>query len=77
MSALLRAVDDLNDRLIAAEAIGDALYLAGGEAAPAWVQVYRVQIAAITQTAETLETLVRGVGVVDPDIAQRGGIKGP
>jgi hypothetical protein len=68
MSALLRALDALNDRLVAAEAIGDALDLAGGESAPAWVYVYRDQIQAIQEAAEVLETLIRrGIGVVDPD----------
>jgi hypothetical protein len=75
MSALLCAVDALNDRLITAEAIGDALDLAAGDASPAWVHVYRAQIAAINQAAETLETLIRGIGGVPPDIAKRNGIK--
>jgi hypothetical protein len=75
MSALLCAVDALNDRLITAEAIGDALDLAAGDVSPAWVHVYRAQIAAINQAAETLETLIRGIGGVVPDIAQRNGIK--
>lgn len=76
MSALLRAVDDLNDCLMVAQAIGDALDLAAGEAAPAWVQVYRAQIAAINDAADRLETLVRGIGGVAPDVAKRNGIEG-
>jgi hypothetical protein len=77
MSALLlRAVDALNDRLMAALAIGEALDLAGGAAAPAWVQVYRTQLAVVSEAAETLETLIRrGIGVVDPDEAKRHGIE--
>ncbi|WP_180126979.1 hypothetical protein [Rhodoferax sp. BLA1] len=78
MSALLRAVDALNDRLIAAGAIGEALDLAGGESPPAWVAVYQSQIEAIREAAEALETLVRGIGGVAPDIAatRRNGIEG-
>ena len=72
MSALLRAVDALNDRLIAAASIGEALDLAGGETPPAWVHVYQSQIEAITEASEALETLVRGIGVVDPDIGPKG-----
>jgi Flp pilus assembly protein TadB len=59
MSQFLEAVDQLNDRLIAAHAIGEALDLAGGETAPAWVHVFRTQIEAIREAAEALETLVR------------------
>lgn len=78
MSALLRAVDALNDRLIAAIDIGEALDLSGGEEPPAWVRVYRTQIEAISEAAEALETLVRGIGGVAPDIAatRRNGIEG-
>ena len=76
MSALLAAVDVLNDRLIAALAIGDALELAGGESAPAWVYVYRNQLESIHEASEALECLVRGIGVVDPDEAKRNGIEG-
>lgn len=68
MSAQLDAVDLLNDRLIAADAIGEALDLAGGDAPPAWVHVFRSQIESIREAAEVLECLVRrGVGVVNPD----------
>ncbi|MBK1682939.1 hypothetical protein [Rhodoferax fermentans] len=76
MSALLRAVDVLNDRLIAAASIGDAFDLAGGETPPAWVHVYQSQVEAIREASESLETLVRGIGVVDPDKAKRSGIEG-
>lgn len=62
MSQLLEAVDQLNDRLIAADAIGEALDLAGGEVPPAWVRVYRTQVEAIREAAEALETLVRRSG---------------
>lgn len=76
MSALLAAVDVLNDRLIAAHAIAEALDLAGGDNAPAWVSVFKSQIEAIREASEALECLVRGIGVVDPDEAKRSGIKG-
>ena len=64
MSETLQAVNQLNARLIAAERIGQALDLAGGEAAPAWVDVYRGQIEAIREAAEMLETLIRDVAHV-------------
>lgn len=76
MSALLAAVDVLNDRLIAADAIGEALDLAGGDEAPAWVRVFRDQIEAIRGASEALECLVRGIGGVTPDEAKRSGIEG-
>lgn len=67
MSALLDAVDVLNDRLVAADAIGEALDLAGGETPPAWVSVYRHQVEAIREAAESVETLVRrGMGGIPP-----------
>lgn len=59
MTDTLKAVDRLNERLIAAECIGQALDLAGGETSPAWVQVFQSQIEAIREAAEALETLVR------------------
>jgi len=59
MSPVLQAVDWLNARIIAAESIGQALDLAGGETSPAWVVVYRDQIEAISQAAEALETMLR------------------
>ncbi len=58
MSALHAAVNALNDRLIAADSIGEALDLAGGEAPPAWVHVYRSQVEAIREAAEAVETLI-------------------
>jgi hypothetical protein len=76
MSTLLRAVDALNDRLVAAGAIGEALGLAGGETAPPWVYVFQTQIEAIRQAAEVVETLTRGIGGVTPDEAKRNGIEG-
>lgn len=76
MSALLRAVDVLNARLIAADAIGEAFDLAGGDNAPAWVSVFKTQIEAIRDASEALECLVRGIGGVTPDEAKRSGIEG-
>ncbi len=60
MSALLQAVGVLNDRLVLAEAIGQAFGLAAPEdSPPPWVFVYREQIEAINQAAQTLEELLR------------------
>lgn len=59
MSALLDAVDVLNERLIDADAIGEAFDLAGGEEPPAWVRVFRGQVESIRAAAESVETLVR------------------
>jgi len=59
MSALLCAVDALNDRLLAADSIGEAFDLAGGDDAPAWVRVFRGQVEAIRGAAEEVEILVR------------------
>jgi hypothetical protein len=62
MSALHAAVNTLNERLILAHAIGESLDAAAGEAAPAWVLVFREQIEAIRQASEAVETLIsRGV----------------
>lgn len=60
MSALLAAVDALNDRLISADAIAKALDLAGDGDPPPWVFVFRDQIEGIRTAAESLETLIRG-----------------
>lgn len=60
MSALLAAVDALNDRLISADAIAKALDLAGDGDPPPWVFVFRDQIEGIRTAAEALETLIRG-----------------
>ena len=59
MSALLDAVHALDARLIAADCIGQALDLAGGEEPPPWVHVFRGQIEAIREAAEAVEVLVR------------------
>ena len=60
MNRHLQAVDQLNDRLNDAHAIGQALDLAGGETPPAWVLVYQSQIEAIQVAAEALESQIRG-----------------
>lgn len=62
MSAILDAVEVLNDRLVSAEAIGNAFDLAGGDEPPAWVFVFREQIEAIRAASEAVEVLVRGGG---------------
>ncbi len=59
MNQVLEAVDRLNDKLLAADSIGQAFDLAGGETSPAWVTVYRDQIEAIRQAAEAVELLLR------------------
>jgi hypothetical protein len=59
MSQVLQAVNQLNERLVAADCIGQAFELAGAEAPAAWVTVYRDQIETIRQAAEQLEMLVR------------------
>jgi len=58
MKALKDAINALNDRLIDADAIGEALDLSGGESAPAWVQVFRTQVERIREAAEAVEMLV-------------------
>lgn len=60
MSALLAAVDVLNERLVSADAIAKALDLAGDGDPPPWVFVFRDQIEGISTAAEVLETLIRG-----------------
>jgi hypothetical protein len=59
MSALLGAVEALNERLLMAYAIGEAFDQAGGESPPPWVFVYREQVEAIRQAAERVESLAR------------------
>jgi len=60
MSALLAAVDVLNERLVSADAIAKALDLAGDGDPPPWVFVFRDQIEGISTAAEALEILIRG-----------------
>lgn len=56
MSALRQAVSALNDRLVMASAIGDALDLAASQDdPPPWVYVFREQIDGIRQAAEAVE----------------------
>ena len=62
MSALLAAVDTLNDRLLMAHAIGESLDAAAGEASPPWVYVFREQVESIRAAAEAVELVARGVG---------------
>ena len=60
--AMLDALSVLNDRLVAAQCIGEALELAAGEDSPAWVFVYSSQVRAIREAAEALETICRASG---------------
>lgn len=55
---LLQAVHVLNDRLVMADCIGQALDIAGENDAPPWVYVYRQQVEAIREAAEVLECLI-------------------
>ena len=59
MREILSAVDQLNERLVVADCIGQALDISGEGDAPPWVYVYRNQIEAISQASEALETLIR------------------
>ena len=65
-SVILEAVDLLNDRLVAADSIGQSLDLAGGQNAPVWVHLFNTQVEAIRQASESLETLLRGYGGYAP-----------
>jgi hypothetical protein len=58
MSALDAAVNALNERLVMADCIGESLEAAGGQASPPWVFVFREQVEAIRQAAETVESLI-------------------
>ena len=59
MRAVLALVDTLNERLVVADCIGQALDIAGENDAPPWVYMYRQQIEAISAAAEALETAIR------------------
>jgi hypothetical protein len=58
MSPIRQAVNALNDRLVMADCIGQALDIAGENDAPPWVYVYRQQIQSIQEAAEVLENLL-------------------
>jgi hypothetical protein len=60
------AMDALNVRLVAADAIGQAMDAAAGDNPPAWVHVYRAQVETIREAAEALECLLRGDGGCAP-----------
>ena len=63
MSALLSAVDVLNDRLVLAASIVGALEAAApDDNPPPWVYVFRQQIDALQLAADTVETLIRQGG---------------
>ena len=67
MRAVLALVDALNERLVGADCIGQALDIAGENDAPPWVYMYRQQIEAIRGAAEALETMLRKAPHVQPD----------
>lgn len=60
--AINRAVDWLNQKLVAADALAQALDAAGGENPPPWVFVFQDQIEGIRQASEALEMLLSGYG---------------
>ena len=62
MSALAQAIALLDQRLTAAETIGQSLDLAGGEDAPPWVFLFREQISSIREASEALQMAVAGLG---------------
>lgn len=63
MSALLSAVDFLNERLVLASSIVGALEAAApADNPPPWVYVFRQQIEAIELAADEIETLIRHGG---------------
>lgn len=85
------ALNVLNERLVHAEAVGEALHAAAGDSAPPWVHVLSELIDQVKAAAEDLEVLVRplcspldpvqrGVGGVAPDgdaaFASRDGHRG-
>jgi hypothetical protein len=64
------ALDALRERLVAADAVGQALDAAGGDQVPPWVFVYRDQVRAIEGASEALEAALyrhfRGDGGCGP-----------
>lgn len=66
------AVNLLNDRIVLAETIGQALEAAADiDNPPPWVYVYREQVRAISEASEVLETLLLkrgGYGGDDPHV---------
>ena len=65
-SPILVALDVLNDRLVNADSVGQALELAAGENPPAWVHVFNTQLESVRQASESLEFLLRGYGGPPP-----------
>ncbi|QKO21753.1 hypothetical protein [Rhodoferax sp. BAB1] len=65
MISIAQAVHILNDRLVNAEAIGQAFELASPDEPPAWVQVYREQIRALLEAAQAVELAMNHPEVVD------------
>lgn len=59
-AAVRLAVNALNQRLVQADVIGQALNLAGGDNPPPWVEVYVSQLEGIRVASEALETLLCG-----------------
>ena len=55
------ALGVLNARLVEADTIGRALDMAGGDSPQSWVTLFRDQLEGITQAADALECIIRGV----------------
>jgi hypothetical protein len=55
MNEVRQLIDRLNERLVAADCIGQALDHASGDEPPAWVSVFRGQVEAICEASEALE----------------------
>lgn len=64
MTALLAAVDALNERLLVADSIAGSLEAAAGQEPPMWVHLFRQQVDGLQQAAEALEQLVRQGGAL-------------
>jgi len=62
MNEIELALDKLNRELLLADSIAGALEAAGGEEPPVWVHLFRERIDAITQAADSFETLMRKGG---------------
>lgn len=61
-AAVNLAINCLNERLTNADAIAQALTLAGGDNPPPWVHLYATQLEGITEASRALESLLLGGG---------------
>lgn len=68
---VMAAVDRLNETIVLAETIGQAMDAAADvDNPPPWVYVYQAQVRAISEASEALETILRrgGYGGDDPHV---------